>query len=172
MGKRKGRKRGSGQNAKFAKALKVTEQRISQLRRQGMPLTSVREAKAWVSANVLRRTGAVANETQRLRAAQAGLVELEMAHKAGRLAPIEDMQIAANEAMVLIAQIDSVAGRCAQQLAGMSDAAEIRQFLLHEIRQARAAAAARLEDWARMVAGRAASQAAARANTGPVGRPN
>lgn len=170
---RKGRKPGSGVNGKLAKALKVTEQRVSQLRKQGMPITSVKEAMAWVGANVQRRTGAVANETQRLRAAQANRIELELAHRSGRLAPIEDMQIAANEAMVILrSQVDAVASRCAAQLAGMSDPAEIRQFLLHENRQALAAAAARLEDWARMVAGSAASQAAAVAHPGSVGRPN
>lgn len=135
-------------------------------------MTDVPAAKAWVVQNVRQRTGEVASETQRLRVAQARMVELDLARKSGLVAPIEDMQIAANEAMVILAQIDSLAGRCAAQLAGMTDPAEIRRFLLNEIRQARAAAAARLEDWARMAAGRAAAEAASGSDAGPVGRPN
>lgn len=110
------------------------------------------------------------SETRRLRAAQADLAELDLSERRGELAPVEDYLIASQEAMVIVAsQMDGLPGRVASQLAGITDAAEIRQLLLDETRRIRAAAAARLESWADMVASGESIEAAATEDAGPVG---
>jgi len=145
--RRKARKRGASINAKFAKALKVTPQRISQLVRLGMPTSSVRAAKAWLAKNVQRRTGAVGNATQLLRAAQASLAELQVAQRRGELMPFVDVQRFASEAVVAVTtQLEGLPGRLAGTLAGMTDPAKIGILLRDEIRRIRAGMAQALRN--------------------------
>jgi len=130
-------------------------------------------AREWRAQNVRTKTGKQFDQTTRLRAAQADLAEIEAAERRAELAPVEDMQIAWNEAFVILrSETEAIAGRCAAQLSAMSDQAEIRPLLLNEIRRALTSAADRIEAWARSIASGAASTSAADPNTGPVGRPN
>jgi len=154
-------KKGDAKITLLAKALKLSRIQIWRLVQRGMPLDE-NLAREWRAKNVATKTGVVASDTGRLRRAQAFLAELDARERIGQLAPTEDYQIAINEAMVILAsQFDGLPGRTASQLATMTDAAEIRRFLLNEIRRIRAAAADRLEGWARVVAGSAVAAPAA-----------
>src|SRR5687768_3645400 len=79
-------------------------------------------------------------ETKRLRAAQADLAELEAAERRGDLMPYDDVKRWASEATVIFtSQLEGLPGRMANTLAGMDDAAQIRQALHDEVRRIRSA---------------------------------
>jgi phage terminase Nu1 subunit (DNA packaging protein) len=160
--------------AEIADALGISGATVSRFKRKGMPVSSIEAARAWRDENVRPRyekpTGSIVDETARLKSAQADMAEMEAAEKRGELAPVSDMEMAASEAMVIVrTQLEAIAGRTAKQLAAMTDAAEIRQFTLNEIRRSLAAAADRLESWAALVAGRAVTSPAAESDAGSVG---
>lgn len=133
----------------LAKALRVSRQMVHKLQLRGMPVDSVEAAQEWRRVNLepKRTPGAVVtSEVARLKSAQAEVAELDAAARRGKVIALEDVRRAFSEAMVIIAsQLDGLGGRCAAQLAGMTDAAEIRRFLLNETRRIRAAAADRLK---------------------------
>jgi len=156
---------------KFAEIIGKSSEYVRVLVEQGMPaersgkrgaavLIHTEQAIAWIVHRErlkveaeLAPNGATAEaETKRLRAAQADLAELEAAEKRGELVRAEDVQIAINETMLLLRlQMEAIASRCAAALAGMTDAAQIRHYLLGEIRQVLRAGAARLQEWAQSV---------------------
>jgi phage terminase Nu1 subunit (DNA packaging protein) len=93
--------------------------------------------------------GTRSEEELRLIAAKRKLAELEAAEKSGELARIEDFQQATNEAMLIISsQDDAIAGRLANELAAETKPAVIRAKIFEALRENRAAAADRLENWA------------------------
>jgi phage terminase Nu1 subunit (DNA packaging protein) len=158
--------------AKFAEILGKSPEYVRLLSEQGMPaerngkrgaqvFIHTEKAIAWlvqrerlkVEAELAPNGATVEAETRRLRGAQADLCELEAAEKRGDLVPVEDVQIAISESNVILrGQMEAVASRCCGSLAAMRDAAQIRHYLLGEIRRALSAAAARLEEWTAAVA--------------------
>lgn len=157
--------------AERAKALGISPRQLRRDEDKGCP-KDLEGARAWRARHVPSKedNGGIVDETARLRAAQAELAELDAAERRGELAPVDDYQVAVNEAMVILrSQIDGLSGRYATQLAGMSDPAEIRQLLKDETDRILGAAAARLEDWARLVAGGGATAAATEADAGSMG---
>jgi phage terminase Nu1 subunit (DNA packaging protein) len=155
--------------SRFAEIVGKSGQYVALLIEQGMPaersgkrgaavFIDTGAAIAWliarerlkVEAELAPNGETVEAETKRLRAAQADLAELEAAEKRGELAPVEDVRIAFSETMVILRmQMEAVASRCAAPLVGRTSAAEIRAYLLGEIRRALTAAAARLEKWSK-----------------------
>jgi hypothetical protein len=132
----------------LAKELGISRAMLYKLIARGMPVDSIEAAKEWRRINLepKREPGAVTSEVARLKSAQAEAAELDVAQKLGKVIPLEDVRIAISEAMVIVgSQLDGLGGRCAAQLAVMTDAAEIRRFLLNETRRIRAAAADRLK---------------------------
>lgn len=86
-------------------------------------------------------------ETQRDRLAkeQADKVAIENAVRRGELAKVAHFRAVATAAVsYLSSELDGIAGRLANELAGISDPAEIRQRLLAQHRDARATFAQRL----------------------------
>lgn len=158
--------------SKFAQLIGKSGQYVALLVEQGLPaqrrgrrgsevIIDGPRAIAWllererqkVRAELAPEAPTTEAETRRLRAAQADLVELEAAERRGELAPVEDMQVAANETMVIVrTTMEAIASRCAAELAGMTQAGLIRHYLLGEIRQGLSAAAHRVEEWAASVA--------------------
>lgn len=159
--------------AERADALGISPRQLRRAEERGCP-KDLDGARAWRARNVPSKdapeNAGIVDETARLRAAQAELAELDAAERRGELAPVDDYQIAANEAMVIMAsQLDGLSGRFATQLASMTDPAEIRQLLKDETDRIRDASAARLESWARLVAGGGAPSSGAEAKPGQVG---
>lgn len=159
----------------LAKALGISREMVHRLVNLGMPCTTVKAAREWRKANLQQPAAeddTIAGQTKRLRAAQADLAELEAAEQRGELSPTDEMQNAWSEAFVqLRTQTEAIAGRCAAQLSVMTDPAEIRAYLLNEIRASLASSAARLEDWARGVWGDSVAQTPAKPNGGRMGGP-
>lgn len=113
----------------------------------------------------------VVDARTRLTEAQARNAEIEAERRAGQLLDREDVQTVLNEAMTIIATgMDGLGGRLANELAGDSDPASIRQKLLSETRRIRASAA---DKFARLGAigdgGRHPAPAAGK-KSGPVGK--
>jgi phage terminase Nu1 subunit (DNA packaging protein) len=155
---------------RIAKALKISTVQVWRLSKRGMPLDEAR-ARAWRDENIQTKTGAVASEVGRLRAAQARIAEMEARQLASELVELAEVELSITEAMVLIrSTLDGVASRCAPQLATMTEAAEIRLYLLNEIRDALRSAADRLEARWRMAAGNEIAPAQADPKPVEVGR--
>ena len=88
-------------------------------------------------------------ESDRLDRLRADQVEFDLSIKRGEYLPADDVQIVLNEAMVIISSNeDAIPGRLAQQLANMTDAAQIRKLLLKELRRGRSSAADRIVEYA------------------------
>jgi phage terminase Nu1 subunit (DNA packaging protein) len=118
--------------------------------------------------------GAVAatlnEENIRLTAAKRRLAELELDEKEGLLAPVAAFEASITEALgVISARDDEIAGKLAGQLVGETNAAAIKQSILAELRNNRAEAADRLENWAGMGAQSQRTAAAAEQISGSVG---
>lgn len=155
----------------LAKGLKISGVQVWKLMQRGMPTGSLAEARAWRAENVETKTGAATRETTKLRGAQARIADFQWRKMAGELVEVSSVEASITEALVFIrSEVEGKAGRLAHQLAAMKDPAEIRQFLLHELRASLATAADRLEGWARMVAGDQASAAETDPVAGEVGR--
>jgi len=151
---------------RIAKALKISTVQVWRLSKRGMPLDEVR-ARAWRDEHIQTKTGAVAGENQRLKSAQAHMAEIQARRMAGELVELAEVETSVIESMVLIrSTLDGVASRCAQQLATMTDAAEVRLYLLNEIRDALRNSADRLEARWRMAA--SGDRAAPEADPEPV----
>lgn len=113
----------------------------------------------------------VIDSKSRLLSAQARNAEIEADRKAGKLLDLDDVQTVLNETMTIIAsQMDGLGGRLANELAGESDPAIIRQKLLSETRRIRATAADKLARLGAIADSGRDSAPAARQNTGPVGK--
>jgi phage terminase Nu1 subunit (DNA packaging protein) len=165
--------------------LGVTARHVARMVGRGMPTTSLEAAAEWRKKHLqqgARNKGdgaeesdfdepqTIAEQTRRLRKAQADLAELEAAARSAELAPVADMRDAWSESIVMCAsQMDSIAGRCAARLAVMTDVAEIRDYLLKETRAIREAMSLRLQDWARSIGSGEAADASSESDTGPVG---
>lgn len=91
----------------------------------------------------------VAEERRLLIIAQRKQIEQRTKVEAGEQVALDDARRAFEAAMVMVAtQLDAIPGRMAGELAGVTDPAEIRATLLHEVRRVREAASAELQDWA------------------------
>lgn len=128
--------------AHLAGQLKKNRTTVWRYVQRGMPLDEA-AAREWLAANVKTKTGKAADEVTRLTSARADLAELEAAEKRGELLAYEDVLRWANGVTVAVAsQLEGLPGRMASTLAGMTDAAEVRQALLDEVRRIRSALAA------------------------------
>lgn len=148
MAKRRTKNRKSLTRAALAKGLGISPRMVHKLRNRGMPVHSLEAAQEWRRVNLEPKREApkvaspMTQETTRLKSAQAELAELEAAERRGDLMPVADAQQVASEAIVIVTtQLDGLPGRTAGQLAGMTDPAAIRKFLLDETRRIRAAMA-------------------------------
>ena len=106
--------------------------------------------KRWVRYHADGQSGSdMAEEKRLLIIAQRKQIEQRTRVESRELIPLDEVQQTFNAAMVLIgAQLDGLAGRLAGELAGLSDPAEVRSVLFHEVRRVRDAAADKLESWA------------------------
>lgn len=122
---------------------------------------------------VRRGSGAAESaHAQRLRLAEAQTkaIEQRIRQRDGELVEIAAVARVFDGVMVtLAAQLDGIAGRCAAEIAAMTDPAQARAKLLEEARRVRANAADELERFANRGAGRKALAAAAEANGRRVG---
>ena len=116
--------------------------------------------KSWVDYHVNGQTaGTIQEEKRLLIIAQRKQIEQRTRVESRALIPLDEAQQTFNAAMVLIgAQMDGLAGRLAGELAGLTDPAEVRSVLFHEVRRIRDAAADKLESWAADHAGRSAAE--------------
>lgn len=109
----------------------------------------------------------------RLDVARAEKEEMLVAKLKKLLIPLDDAQIAINEAMVIIGtQLDGIGGRMASELAGISEPAIVRQKLLNETRRIRKAAADKLARLATIGDGVGDTKTAARQASRSVGKSN
>lgn len=100
------------------------------------------EAFQWLINHYGERKGKKLSERERLAMNQADKVALENAQKRGELIPVEILQEVLGSAFADHgAQLDGLAGRLANELAGITEPARIRAKLLDEVRRVRAALA-------------------------------
>jgi hypothetical protein len=91
----------------------------------------------------------ITEERKKLIVAQRRQIEQRTRVEAGEQVLLDDARQAFDAALVMVAtQMDALPGRLAGELAGMSDPAEIRSILMHEVRRVRDSAATQLQDWA------------------------
>src|SRR6266540_3312381 len=101
----------------LAQAAGISVRHVRKDKALGATHQTIEEYLDWRARNRRPRSpnvsGTLGTETARLRAAQARLAELDAARRAGILAPVDEYQIAINEAMVLLStQLDGLPGRC------------------------------------------------------------
>ena len=162
----------------------VTPRRIQQLVKEGLPQAGrgkyhLVEAVQWYirylqekAAGRPEANSQIKTERGRLLSAQAEMAEFERDIKRGSYLPAEDVRVALNEAMVIIAtNEDAIPGRLAQKLANMDTPGLIRQLLLNELRRGRETAADRLAAFADSRGRRRNTKATAGKNARRVGRP-
>lgn len=110
-------------------------------------------------------------EARRLLAiAQKEKVLLDIKERERELLPLQEAQAVFDQTMVMVgAQLDGLAGRMAGELAGISDAAEVRAVLFNETRRIRDEAARTLTDWVTGTPGGGPAEPATTENGGSVG---
>lgn len=97
--------------------------------------------------------GAAKSEDRLLKRARREKLQIEIDAARGRLVPIDAViTLASSIAAVYATQLDSLASRCASDLAVIDDPAAVRARLFEETRRVRAATADRLEHRARAFA--------------------
>lgn len=103
------------------------------------------EAFQWLINHYGERKGKKLTERERLAMNQADKVALENAQKRGELIPVEVLQEVLGAAFADHgAQLDGLAGRLANELAGINEPARIRLRLLEECRRIRSSLAGSL----------------------------
>ena len=122
-----------------------------------------------------RKGYAPESQRERLAREQADRVALENAARRGELMPLADAIAAATEfATDIAARLDAVAGRLANEIPGITDAATARARLLEEHRAIRAASAEHLgalsKEESLLESDAGANRAAAPKDREPVGR--
>lgn len=141
----------------IAKLFDLTERRIQQLAADGIIPRAVKGSYELIGSvqgyirflrNAVEKQGSgTSNEALKEKRSEYLDIRskselLDYQKKAGQLLDLEDVQTVLNEAMTIIATgMDGLGGRLANELAGDSDPASIRQKLLNETRRIRASAA-------------------------------
>lgn len=98
-------------------------------------------------------------------------LKLENDKRAGRQVDTEEVEDVFTRVCSLIAvRLEAIPGRLANELAGMTDAAQIRARLRHEIVDIRTSAESGLKDFVRSVKGRGAIEGATDPDASDVGR--
>ena len=145
MGRKRLRKQGLTQT-ELAAALGISRPAVSNLKKRGMPVTSLEEAVAWRRTNIYHKpVGTIGDETARLKAAQADVAELEAAKLKGELIDIEEVNYVWSAGITaMVAQMEGLPGRMANELAGCTDAAQVELRLREEIRRIRSSLAEEL----------------------------
>lgn len=130
----------------LAEALGITRQAVSKLKRQGMPVTSLRAAQAWRAENLdAARSAAMlrladreplAAALLRKMIAEAGLAELRCERQAAALISVKAVQHALRaDYQRLVAGADALVKMLAPRLSSMTDPAEIHVELDIAIRE-------------------------------------
>lgn len=141
----------------LAHLLGITSRQVQRLAKAGILPRSARGSydlaagvQAWGAyLSQGKATAELGSERRRLTSAQAYRAEIENKRIDGQLFLAADVEIVVSAAMTVVAAgLDSLGGRLAAELAAESDPGVIRQRLLRETRQIRAAAADRLQNLA------------------------
>lgn len=171
----------------FARLIGMSSGWVSKQMDAGMPATRTGKSGAKVSIDtapaiqwLLERAAAGAEERpdsqrDRLAREQADAVALANAQRRGELVPIGQVRAVASELIVRLGSaLEGLPGRLANEIAGISDPAEIRARIGDEIRGARTAFAHGIEAMAGVPAGAtapgSAGAPAAKAHPRAVGR--
>lgn len=137
----------------IAKLLNITERRVQQLAKEGVipkPIKGeydlVGSVQGYVTYLQEKVKGAdIAASRRTFEQERIRKIRMENDEREGRLLQFDDVKNALNEMMVLLrGQLESIPGRVASELAGVSDAGVIRHTLLNEIRRTESTAAEQL----------------------------
>ncbi|MEJ1365636.1 MAG: terminase small subunit [Candidatus Sedimenticola sp. (ex Thyasira tokunagai)] len=153
--------------SEFARIVNRSPRQVSNWIKDGMPAEgtgkkghpiSIDTGKAiwWLIAKEAERQsgsgsaeGTKNSEELRLLSARADKAETEAARSREEVVPVEDIQDVLNEVAVIYAsQLDAVASRNANELAGLADPGEVRHLLFGEVRKIRQATAEKLQAYA------------------------
>lgn len=161
----------------LAELIGKSERWVGKLIEEGLPIAGgggkgvavqidSQAAIEWLIAHALRKeigddededggpgTGSASSEDRLLKRARREKLQIEIDAARGRLVPIDAViTLASSIAAVYATQLDSLASRCASDLAVLDDPAAVRARLFEETRRVRAATAERLEHRARAFA--------------------
>lgn len=134
----------------IAECLGVTDGRINQMTKAGMPQAargkySVPDCVRWyIDMRLKSGTGSsnVNEARKKLYDEQIEKTKLETAKLRGSVIDTDDYHVDLNQMGVLFSSgLDAISGRLAAELAGMSDPAEIAERLLHETNEIRSSVA-------------------------------